>query len=280
MANRGRRPFATRYSPFAPMKPKGSPAVVVQASEGKGKMAEDVITTTGIAHHGAARLPSVDVDSFNIELKDDDGFLGDRASKGAFRKILDDLRKPLKKNGDDPLGGKSADKISKSELDAALQGEDVGAAALVHDLGRPERFLNMLRTIKLTSPMSLGSWILSAFSAGAGVAAAGCPGACGGGRVARHGRGGHGAAGGVRAGHRGRVHRRRARLPGPVPARLAHARPAGPAGATDRAARPLGGRENTRRAREQGTAGGLGCRPGCPRRSRPSRSRSRPARSC
>jgi hypothetical protein len=95
-------------------------------------MAEDTLTTVGIGRHGAARLPSVDVDSFNIELKDDDGFLGDRASKGAFRKILDDLRKPLKKNGDDPLGGKSAEKISKSELDAALMGEDVGAAALVH----------------------------------------------------------------------------------------------------------------------------------------------------
>src|SRR5438477_28055 len=52
-------------------------------------MAEDVITTTGIAHHGAGRLPSVDVDSFNIELKDDEGFLGDRASKGAFREIFD-----------------------------------------------------------------------------------------------------------------------------------------------------------------------------------------------
>ncbi len=47
------------------------------------------LTTTGIARHGAARLPSVDVDSFNIELKDEDGFLGDRASKGAFRKILE-----------------------------------------------------------------------------------------------------------------------------------------------------------------------------------------------
>ena len=49
-------------------------------------MAEDTLTTTGIARHGATRLPSVDVDSFNIELKDDDGFLGDRASKGAFRR--------------------------------------------------------------------------------------------------------------------------------------------------------------------------------------------------
>ena len=69
-------------------------------------MAEDTLTTTGIGRHGATRLPSVDVDSFNIELKDEDGFLGDRASKGAFRKILDTLRKPLKKNGDDPLGKK------------------------------------------------------------------------------------------------------------------------------------------------------------------------------
>ena len=67
-------------------------------------MAEDIVTTTGIARHGATRLPSVEVDSFNIELKDDEGFLGDRASKGAFREILDGLRKPLKKNGDDPLG--------------------------------------------------------------------------------------------------------------------------------------------------------------------------------
>ena len=40
----------------------------------------------------------------------------------------------------------------------------LGAIALVMDLGRPERFVNMLRTVKLTSPMSLGSWILSAFS--------------------------------------------------------------------------------------------------------------------
>jgi hypothetical protein len=105
-------------------------------------MAEDTLTTVGIGRHGAARLPSVDVDSFNIELKDDDGFLGDRASKGAFRKILDDLRKPLKKNGDDPLGGKSAEKISKSELDAVLQGEDILAAALVH--GAIEEFASEL----------------------------------------------------------------------------------------------------------------------------------------
>jgi len=124
---------ATRHSPLAPVKPTGSPPVVSNESgEAQGQMAEDSITTTGIARHGATRLPSVEVDSFNIELKDDDGFLGDRASKGAFRKILDTLRKPLKKNGDDPLGKKSAEDIAKSELDEVLVGSDVAAAALVH----------------------------------------------------------------------------------------------------------------------------------------------------
>jgi len=55
---------------------------------------------------------------------------------------------------------------------AAMTAVGLGGAALVRDLGKPERFLNMLRTIKLTSPMSLGSWILSSFSVGAGVATA------------------------------------------------------------------------------------------------------------
>jgi len=105
-------------------------------------MAEDSVTTTGIAHHGAGRLPSVEVDSFNIELKDDDGFLGDRASKGAFREILDTLREPLKKNRDDPLGKKSAEEIAKSDLDAALVGDDIHASALVH--GAIEEFAQEL----------------------------------------------------------------------------------------------------------------------------------------
>ncbi len=44
-------------------------------------------------------------------------------------------------------------------------------AALVHDLGRPARFLNMLRVFKPTSPMSVGSWILTVYAPAAGVAA-------------------------------------------------------------------------------------------------------------
>lgn len=51
----------------------------------------------------------------------------------------------------------------------------VGAAAsaplLISDLGRPERFLNMLRVFKVQSPMSVGAWTLVAFSNASGAAA-------------------------------------------------------------------------------------------------------------
>nr|WP_223166521.1 NrfD/PsrC family molybdoenzyme membrane anchor subunit [Nonomuraea sp. SYSU D8015] len=44
--------------------------------------------------------------------------------------------------------------------------------SLIHDLGRPERFVNMLRVFKVTSPMSVGTWILTAYGPQAGCAAA------------------------------------------------------------------------------------------------------------
>lgn len=53
----------------------------------------------------------------------------------------------------------------------ALVSMSATMATLVHDLGRPARFLNMLRTVKLTSPMSVGSWILAAYGPVAGVTA-------------------------------------------------------------------------------------------------------------
>ena len=43
---------------------------------------------------------------------------------------------------------------------------------LVHDLGRPAKFYNMLRIAKPTSPMSMGTWLLTAFGPAAGLAAA------------------------------------------------------------------------------------------------------------
>jgi len=54
----------------------------------------------------------------------------------------------------------------------ALAGITASFAALVHDLGRPERFLHMLRVAKPTSPMSVGTWILTVYGPMAGLAGA------------------------------------------------------------------------------------------------------------
>lgn len=43
----------------------------------------------------------------------------------------------------------------------AVTAAAAGSALLVAELGRPERFLNMLRVFKPTSPMSVGSWVLA-----------------------------------------------------------------------------------------------------------------------
>jgi hypothetical protein len=82
--------------------------------------------------HGAERLPAVTVDSYNIEIKDNGGFLGDRANKRSFQAILDDLRKPLAKLDADPFGDTPTAEIGKKQLDAALEGDDAEAAGLMH----------------------------------------------------------------------------------------------------------------------------------------------------
>lgn len=69
-----------------------------------------------------------------------------------------------------------ADLTGRPDLARPLRYTALGAvsgslAALIHDLGRPERFLNMLRVIKWTSPMSVGTWILVCYGPLAGAAA-------------------------------------------------------------------------------------------------------------
>ena len=98
-------------------------------------MAEES-TSARIGRHGASRLPLVEVDSYNIELKDEDGFVGDRASKGAFQAILDAWRTPLKKAGEDPFGNKSSEDLPKKELDKILptMGEGAKQSQALDDL--------------------------------------------------------------------------------------------------------------------------------------------------
>jgi len=53
----------------------------------------------------------------------------------------------------------------------ALGAISLSAVALIHDLGRPGRFANMLRVFKPSSPMSVGSWLLAGYGPVAGAAA-------------------------------------------------------------------------------------------------------------
>jgi len=75
------------------------------------------------------------------------------------------------------LLGAGADLTGRPELRRAarlgsLAGISLSMAALVHDLGRPGRFLNMQRVVKPTSPMSVGTWVLSLYGPLVGLAAA------------------------------------------------------------------------------------------------------------
>jgi formate-dependent nitrite reductase membrane component NrfD len=63
-------------------------------------------------------------------------------------------------------------RLRTSALVSATAGIVVSPYFLIKDLGRPQRFLNMLRVFKVTSPMSVGTWIFSAESTATGIAAA------------------------------------------------------------------------------------------------------------
>ncbi|MEU4244680.1 NrfD/PsrC family molybdoenzyme membrane anchor subunit [Actinoplanes sp. NPDC026619] len=67
------------------------------------------------------------------------------------------------------LTGRTRMRRSTRLVAAAATG--LSLAALVHDLGRPGRFVHMLRVVKPSSPMSIGTWILSGFAPLVAVAA-------------------------------------------------------------------------------------------------------------
>lgn len=78
--------------------------------------------------------------------------------------------------GGSSLLGAGADLSQRPALRRSARLTALGALlgsfyALVHDLGRPARFYHMLRVAKVTSPMSVGTWILTAYGPMAGIAA-------------------------------------------------------------------------------------------------------------
>jgi formate-dependent nitrite reductase membrane component NrfD len=58
------------------------------------------------------------------------------------------------------VGGKGLKGLGHQCRWVGMAGDLVSSGLLIYDLGRPERFLNMLRVFRPTSPMSVGSWVL------------------------------------------------------------------------------------------------------------------------
>lgn len=105
--------------------------------------------------HGSAKLPGVTVDSYSLELEDEHGYAGDKANKGAFTRILDDLRESLRKAGADPLGSKPSEQIPRKKLDAILAKGAAAQAALVQSA--VENFAHELRSVAKRF-LKLKSW--------------------------------------------------------------------------------------------------------------------------
>ena len=105
--------------------------------------------------HGASQLPSVIIDSYNVELHDGDGFIGDRANNRAFRSIVDSWRERVRSVGDDPLGQKPTEELSKKKLDKVLAEGEPEAAGVIY--GAVEEFASQLASV-VERLLALKAW--------------------------------------------------------------------------------------------------------------------------
>src|SRR5882757_3657451 len=96
------------------------------------------------AIHGARDLGPVVVETYNAELRDAEGFIGDRASNRAFRAIIDESRDRLRDVADDPLGDTPTEDLSKKKLVKLLLEGDYEAAGVIQ--GAIEEFSAELAT--------------------------------------------------------------------------------------------------------------------------------------
>jgi hypothetical protein len=83
--------------------------------------------------HGAVQLPAIVVDTYNADLRDSEGLVGDRASRRAFAALIENWRERLRKLGrDDPLGDLPVEDLKKKKLDRVFLEGEPEAAALAH----------------------------------------------------------------------------------------------------------------------------------------------------
>lgn len=81
--------------------------------------------------HGANVLPAVDVESYNIELREKRRFVGDRANKQAFNALVEKWRKLIEDRSDEKLSEFSFRKLNRKKLEQILMKGDADAAGVV-----------------------------------------------------------------------------------------------------------------------------------------------------
>jgi hypothetical protein len=87
----------------------------------------------GDMHHGTSLLPGVRIDCYNSMLREGDGFVGDRANKGAFQERVKEWRTVFGRVAEDPLAAlPSVGPIPKAELDVLLLTGDFKERAVIH----------------------------------------------------------------------------------------------------------------------------------------------------
>jgi hypothetical protein len=106
--------------------------------------------------HGSQDLQAVTVDGYNAELRDGEGFIGDRASNRAFRAILEESRERVRDVAeDDPLGDTPTEELPKKKMDKLLVEGEPEAAGVIH--GAIEEFATELSTV-VTRFLKLKTW--------------------------------------------------------------------------------------------------------------------------
>jgi ROK family len=88
----------------------------------------------GGPRHGASLLPRVRVDRYNVEIRDDEGFVGDRANKRVFQRRLEEWRERLRGSGNDPLDSVPTSELYKDKRglqEVLLAGEPEAAGLLI-----------------------------------------------------------------------------------------------------------------------------------------------------
>lgn len=99
---------------------------------GRKRADEDAAGSPSVLGHGVSQLPLVHVDTYNAELRDPDGFVGDRASNRAFQAIVDEWRERLRRVGRDPF--QPGEEIKKKKLDKLLVDGDPKEVGLVQSV--------------------------------------------------------------------------------------------------------------------------------------------------